>query len=72
MNALIFLLTYVLVVVFMTSAISLGLGMVIKKPDLGRRVLVWELKQLSRMGRWFVKQVLQVVADVCHWAHKKL
>lgn len=68
MNILSLLFTYVMVIMIM----SFGMGMILGGPDKGKKIVAWELKQLSKIGRWLLKQVLQTIADVCKWAHKKL
>ena len=51
---------------------SFGMGMILGGPDKGKKIVAWELKQLTKIGRWILKQVLQLIADMCKWAHKKL
>lgn len=69
MNALLSqLFGFVLVILIM----SFGMGMIVGGSDKGKKIVSWELKQLTKFGRWILKQLLQLIADVCKWAHKKL
>lgn len=46
--------------------------MIVGGPDKGKKIITWELKQLSKIGRWSLRQLLQLIANTCKWAHKKL
>lgn len=68
MNALAPFLTAILAVLIM----SFGVGMILGGPDKAKKIVMWELRQLLQIGRWALKWTLRAVAEVCHWAHKKL
>ncbi|MEA2715651.1 MAG: hypothetical protein QOG91_679 [Candidatus Parcubacteria bacterium] len=68
MNTLSVLLTGVAVILIM----SYGAGLIWGGTNKANKIVTWELKQLSKIGRWVLKLLLRTIADVCHWLHKKL
>ncbi|MFA6295406.1 MAG: hypothetical protein WC666_03205 [Candidatus Paceibacterota bacterium] len=58
--------------VFFVLVVSIGTGLILGGPDKAQKLVVWELKQLKKFGRWTLKQTLQVIVDVCRWVQSKL
>lgn len=70
MNILNMLVGFVLVILI----ISYATGLIIGGGGTGtaNKVITWELKQLYKFGRWFLKLTLQGLEKLCRWAHTKL
>ncbi len=62
------LVTFVVVMLIMSGAT----GLIIGGPDKGLKIIQWELKQLSKIGRWALKHLFRLIVDVCQWVHSKL
>jgi hypothetical protein len=60
------------IMVFFVLVVSIGTGLILGGPDKAQKLVVWELKQLKKFGRWTLKQTLQVIVDVCRWVQSKL
>jgi hypothetical protein len=62
------LLGFVMVIMIMSYAV----GLMIKGPALANKIAAWQLKQLTRIGRSILKQVLQWTANLLKWIDSKL
>ena len=67
MNALNSLFVSVVVIMIM----SFGMGMILGGPDKGKKIVSWELKQLSIIGRWVLKHLFQIIADIFGYLAKQ-
>ncbi len=67
MNALNSLFVSVVVIMIM----SLGMGMILGGPDKGKKIVSWELKQLSKIGWWILKHMFQTIADIFGYLAKQ-
>jgi hypothetical protein len=50
---------------------SFGMGMILGGPDKGKKIVTWELKQLSKIGRWALKHLFQTIANISGYLAKK-
>ena len=67
MNILDSLLVSVVVIMIM----SFGTGMIMGGPDKGKKIVSWELKQLTKFGRWALKHLFQTIANVFGYLAKQ-
>jgi hypothetical protein len=49
---------------------SYGMGLILGGPDKANKIIAWELKQLSKIGRWILKHVFQAIADFFQYLAK--
>ena len=57
---------FVLVIMIM----SYGLGYIIGGPNKANIVITWELKQLTKFGRWTLKHTFQAIGNFFHYLAK--
>lgn len=67
MNALNSLFVSVVAIIIM----SFGMGMILGGPDKGKKIVSWEIKQLTKIGRWLLRQVFQTIADIFGYLAKQ-
>jgi hypothetical protein len=60
---------FVLVIFVLT--ISFATGLLFGGPDTGKKVITWEFKQLTKFGRWILKHLFQLLAEIFQGLAKK-
>lgn len=67
MNTVIMLGCYLLVILIM----SFGLGMILGGAAKGQQIVRWELRLISKIGRWILRQVFQTASDIFGYLAKQ-
>ncbi|MES2314965.1 MAG: hypothetical protein V4524_03485 [Patescibacteria group bacterium] len=52
------------VLVVFVLIVSFATGLLFGGPDMGKKVITWELKQLAKFGRWMLKHFFQLLANI--------
>ncbi|MES3031307.1 MAG: hypothetical protein V4697_02740 [Patescibacteria group bacterium] len=58
------LLNPLFVFVLLILIISYAIGLIMGGPARANKILSWELKKLTQFGRWLLKNLFQVLANV--------
>jgi flagellar biosynthesis protein FlhB len=66
MNALNSLFVAIVVIMIM----SFGTGLILGGPEKATKILTWELKQLTKFGRWVLKHFFQTMSDLFRYLAK--
>lgn len=62
------MITLVIVFIGMALTISIGIGMTFGGPEGVKKVLAWEMKQVSSVTKWSLKKSFSGIEAIARWA----